>query len=104
LNDIAQPQLIRDDWENESIYVMLKALRAKFSQNDHLKKILLSTDGTWLIEHTENDRKWGDGKNGSGTNYLGKLLILVRQELLDEKQYDPDLPFLKLPMDTLLKY
>ncbi len=34
-----------------------------------------------LIEHTENDSYWGDGRNGQGKNRLGKLLMKLRTEL-----------------------
>ena len=61
--------------------VMLKALRAKFNQNDELKTMLLGTGEAKLVEHTEKDSYWGDGGDGSGENMLGKLLIQVRQEL-----------------------
>ena len=64
--------------------IMLKALRAKFTQNDHLKDLLLGTKQRELVEHTSNDTYWGDGGDGSGQNKLGKLLMQVRTELKDK--------------------
>lgn len=61
--------------------VMLKALRAKFSQHWKLGAELISTTGKQLINHTIEDSYWGDGGDGSGENYLGKLLEQVRDEL-----------------------
>ena len=60
---------------------MLVALRAKFTQHDRLRKQLLSTGTADLIEHTKNDKYWGDGGNGKGKNMLGKLLVILREEL-----------------------
>jgi predicted NAD-dependent protein-ADP-ribosyltransferase YbiA (DUF1768 family) len=34
-----------------------------------------------IVEHTENDRYWGDGGDGSGKNRLGQILMRVREEL-----------------------
>ena len=72
---------IRRDWERVKEQVMLAALRAKFSQHQELKHLLVSTGDAWLVEHTELDRYWGDGGDGSGQNRLGHLLMLVRSEL-----------------------
>ena len=74
---------IRGDWMSIKNQIMLKALRAKFSQNEHLKQLLLDTKERKLVEHTTNDSYWGDGGDGSGQNQLGKLLMQVRRELKD---------------------
>ena len=72
----------RSDWESVKDDVMLKALRAKFSdQNPKLLSLLLSTGDKKLIEHTSNDSYWGDGGDGTGSNKLGQLLMRVRSEL-----------------------
>ena len=60
---------------------MLAALRAKFTQHDELKAVLLGTGDAELVEHTANDRYWGDGGDGSGKNRLGALLMQVRAEI-----------------------
>jgi N-glycosidase YbiA len=71
----------RSDWDAVKESVMLDALRAKFTQHDDLKAILLGTGDAELVEHTANDRYWGDGGDGSGKNRLGVLLMQVRDEL-----------------------
>jgi len=101
---VAQPILQRDQWQTECIPVMLAVLRDKFSRHEDLKSILLSTQGAWIIEHTENDAKWADGKKGTGTNYLGKLLMQVRHELVEGKKIEVDNEFLSIPMKDLLDY
>jgi N-glycosidase YbiA len=72
---------LRPDWESVKDEIMLEAVRAKFSQSEELRGILLSTGDAEIIEHTSNDGYWGDGGDGSGLNMLGKTLMLVREEL-----------------------
>ncbi|XP_065912115.1 uncharacterized protein [Dysidea avara] len=77
----------RNDWEQVKEKVMEKALWAKFTQHSELHKMLLDTGGRRLVEHTSNDRYWGDGGDGSGKNRLGNLLMDVRQKLRQGKIY-----------------
>lgn len=60
---------------------MKKGLLLKFSQNPGLLDILVGTGERPLVEHTEKDKYWGDGGDGSGKNRLGVLLMEVRAEL-----------------------
>ena len=75
---------LRADWEAVKDDVMLRALRAKFTQHARLRRLLLSTGDAELIEHTRNDRYWADGGDGSGLNRLGALLMQLREELRAE--------------------
>ena len=72
---------LRRDWESVKEQVMLDAIRAKFTQHEDLKAILLGTGDATLVEHTERDSYWGDGGDGSGKNRLGHLLMRLRDEL-----------------------
>lgn len=72
---------LRRDWEKVKERVMLDALRAKFTQHDELRAVLLGTGDAVLVEHTANDSYWGDGGDGSGKNRLGILLMQLREEL-----------------------
>lgn len=72
---------IRKDWESSKDDIMREAVRMKFTHNLEMRKILLSTGDAQLVEHTQNDRYWGDGGDGSGKNMLGKILMEVRDEL-----------------------
>ncbi|MBX9625369.1 MAG: NADAR family protein [Gemmataceae bacterium] len=72
---------LRRDWEAVKERVMLDALRAKFTQHEELRDLLLRTGDAVLVEHTANDSYWGDGGDGSGKNRLGHLLMQVRDEL-----------------------
>ncbi len=75
---------LRRDWESIKINVMRDAVMAQFSQHDDLRKLLLQTGDAKLVEHTTNDDFWGDGGDGSGSNMLGRILIEVRAELLQQ--------------------
>jgi GTP cyclohydrolase II len=72
------------DWASLKIDVMYRALRAKFTQHPDLGDLLLRTRERKLVEHTELDRFWGDGGDGSGENMLGVLLMRLRSELRAE--------------------
>ena len=69
---------LRSDWEEVKEDIMYEALYAKFTQHRNLKKSLLDTGDSELIEHTKNDSYWGDGGNGKGKNMLGLLLMKLR--------------------------
>jgi hypothetical protein len=43
--------------------------------------VLLGAGNARIVEHTEKDRYWGDGGDGSGRNRLGQILMQVREEL-----------------------
>lgn len=77
----SRKERILKNWDNRKDNVMYDALKAKFSQYEELKKILIETGDKTLIEHTENDSYWGDGGDGTGKNRLGKLLMKLRDEL-----------------------
>jgi N-glycosidase YbiA len=72
---------LRRDWESAKVEIMTRAVRAKFTQHEALTALLLGTGDAKIVEHTENDRYWGDGGDGSGKNMLGRVLMRVRAEL-----------------------
>jgi ribA/ribD-fused uncharacterized protein len=69
------------DWHDRKGIIMYKALRFKFSQNLRLRQMLLNTKDSTLVEDSPLDYEWGIG-DGTGTNLLGKILMIVRHELL----------------------
>jgi ribA/ribD-fused uncharacterized protein len=79
-------------WDAVSYDKMLIACRAKYSQNDWLKNMLLKTGDRILVEASPIDTIWGvglhedndsilDEKNWLGENRLGRVLMQVRDEL-----------------------
>ncbi len=76
---------LRKDWEAIKDDIMRKAVLAKFTQNDDIGKILVESFPNTIIEKTSNDYYWGCGKDGSGKNMLGKILMEVRSTLIAEQ-------------------
>lgn len=72
---------IRSDWENVKEEIMYKALLKKFQTHKEIKAVLLSTEEQELVENSPIDYYWGCGKDGTGLNKLGKLLVKVRDDL-----------------------
>ena len=72
---------LRKDWESVKISIMYDIVYAKFTQNEDLKKTLLDTGDSVLIESTSNDSFWADGGDGSGKNMLGIILMQVREKI-----------------------
>lgn len=77
----ARKRPLRADWESVKDDIMRTVVRAKFTQHGKLREILLETGEAEIIEHTANDRYWGDGGDGTGRNMLGKILMEIRDEL-----------------------
>lgn len=75
---------IRSDWSKIKFDRMRDVLRAKFTQHEDLRELLLSTGNARLVESATVDnpvnRLWGE-VNGVGKNMLGTLLMEVREEL-----------------------
>jgi ribA/ribD-fused uncharacterized protein len=71
----------RNDWEGVKIDIMKKALLAKFLQHDDLRKKLKGTGKRLLVERSPYDKFWGDGGDGSGQNWLGRLLMEIRDAI-----------------------
>jgi ribA/ribD-fused uncharacterized protein len=78
---------IAPNWSKIKFERMKGVLRAKFSQHEDLRELLLSTGSARLVESaTVNNavnRLWGE-VNGVGQNKLGQLLMEVRDELRAE--------------------
>ncbi len=82
--DIAQKnkKKVRSDWTKVSLNFMHIAVKAKFSQNSNLKELLLKTGNKVIVEDAgKNDAFFGAGGDYKGQNYLGRILMKVRQKL-----------------------
>lgn len=71
---------LREDWDEVKDDVMMTVITAKFLQHDSIRENLLSTGLRPIIERGPDDY-WGDGKDGSGKNMMGKLLVRLRNRL-----------------------
>lgn len=84
-------------WDEKSIELVKPGIKEKFRQNPDLLKELLSTGNALLAECAPYDKKWGIGiavddprrfniSKWSGKNYLGIILMQVREELRQENK------------------
>ncbi len=76
---------LRADWETVKDEVMRRALYAKFTQHPELRRLLLTTRNAEIVENSPIDRYWGCGKDGTGKNRLGVLLMELRDQLSQEQ-------------------
>jgi len=78
--------LLREDWNEVRLIIMLQLLRQKFRQ-PKLGKMLLDTGSDYIVEGNQwHDSFWGvcscqKCKDIQGQNNLGRLLMQVRSEI-----------------------
>ena len=73
---------IRPDWDDARDDVMRHALSRKF-ERPALRELLLGTGTRPLVEASPFDRYWGAGRDGTGRNRLGVLLMELRAALAE---------------------
>ena len=71
---------IRPDWEDIKIDVMRWIVKRKFAEHPELAAKLMAVDCEIVEDNTWGDRFWGK-VDGQGENWLGKILMEVRNEL-----------------------
>lgn len=74
------------DWDSVKLDVMRSILRAKVRQHEYVRRKLLATGDRELVEDSWRDRFWGWGPNLDGENWLGKLWMEIRAELLEDSR------------------
>ncbi|MGH6735246.1 MAG: adenylate/guanylate cyclase domain-containing protein [Methyloceanibacter sp.] len=72
---------IRPDWDAMKDAIMERALRAKFTQHETLRDLLVGSGEEKIEEDSPKDRYWGTGPDGAGQNKLGQMLMRLRAEL-----------------------
>lgn len=86
---------IKPIWDRHCRHIVKRGVRAKFMQNPVILDELLATSNALLAECAAKDRIWGIGinlknpawkniENWNGSNYLGQILMEVREELRQE--------------------
>ena len=74
---------LRPDWEQVKDDLMLRIVRAKFMGYPELGEMLMNVTGDIVEENDWRDTYWGVC-NGSGQNKLGKILMKIRDELIEK--------------------
>ncbi len=72
------------NWDDKRLDLMVELLIHKYS-TEGLMRALLNTGDKYLVEgNTWNDTFWGVC-NGRGKNYLGRIIMNIRQKIIDGK-------------------
>jgi hypothetical protein len=86
---------MRPDWDDVKFNIMCEIVLAKFSQNERLKRKLLSTGNAWLVENTTgwHDNIWGACScsrcmKSEAKDWLGIALMKARAKLRDAESTD----------------
>ena len=72
---------MRPDWDAVKDEVMYRAVRRKFELHPVLQELLLASGDEPIVESAPNDYYWGEGRDGTGQNKLGKIIERIRAEL-----------------------
>ena len=74
--------LIEDDKLDDKIKlkIMTNILKIKLSMYEDIKINIQNTGLKKIIYFSKEDSFWGNGENNKGHNYLGKLLVKIRNE------------------------
>jgi predicted NAD-dependent protein-ADP-ribosyltransferase YbiA (DUF1768 family) len=79
---------MRPDWGSVKVGFLRSAVLAKFTQNEELRSLLLSTDDAELVDRTGNDYGGDDG-DVSDKNVLGCVLMEVSESLRAAEGAEP---------------
>jgi len=78
---VAHRKQPRPDWADVRLDLMRRADTAKYTQNPDLARRLLATGAAEIVEDAKHDSFWGAGRDGSGQNWTGRILMDVREAL-----------------------
>lgn len=86
---------VRRNWHSgnppQKIKTMKEALEKKFYQNEFLEDALKITKNAILVENAgSKDNYWGAGDDLNGRNWLGILLMELRNEMVSDEFKIPD--------------
>ncbi|MBQ4030321.1 MAG: DUF1768 domain-containing protein, partial [Bacilli bacterium] len=73
-----------DNFKNIKNYVMFNGILEKFRQNRDIAYKLIETRNNDIAEATIDEYYWGIGKDRSGQNNIGKILVKVRDRIKRE--------------------
>ena len=73
---------INSQWDQTRVETMRRILRAKIAANPELADRLRATGNEELGEANPFDYFWGLGKSGKGKNWMGRLWMELRSEII----------------------
>ena len=82
----ANKKLIRKDWSQVRQVMMTRVVYTKCRTYQAVADLLLSTGDQQIVETSMYDYYWGCGRDGRGHNTYGKVLMSVRDKLMQERE------------------
>lgn len=76
--------------------VMFEIVMDKFTRHEDLKQLLLSTGTATIVEDSPIDWYWGWGKDHTGQNKLGKILMVVRETIRKQQKEQDEIEYQEL--------
>lgn len=73
--------LVKKDWDNIKVKIMYEIVKTKVLQHKEVRNVLINTGNDEIIENSPIDYFWGCGKDKTGQNQMGKILMKIREEL-----------------------
>lgn len=89
---------LRKGWESDQLRVMRLLDWAKFSQNRVLAQWLIATGDAELVEYAPWEKQrpfWSVNSKGEGDNNKGKILMRVRERLIEKAGEEHKTPLIK---------
>lgn len=71
-----------ENWNDLMIGIMEEIVRAKFAQHPYIQKKLRETGDRDIVEDSPTDSFWGRGPYWKGFNWLGRIWMKLRSEML----------------------
>ncbi len=71
---------LRPDWDRVKLPIMFSIVHSKFKVPELRDKLIATGDAMLIGGNTWNDKYWGQSPLGTGENYLGRILMAVRDE------------------------
>lgn len=75
---------IRNDWKKVKETIMTRAIYIKCRTHLEAANALLATKDRKIVENSQFDYFWGCGRDGRGHNTYGRILMAVRNRLIEE--------------------
>jgi ribA/ribD-fused uncharacterized protein len=83
---------LRRDWERVKDDVMRRAVAAKFTAHPDIRAVLLATGDEYIVEDSPTDKYWGRGRDGTGKNMLGRILMHTRLAAVESAREGRPIP------------
>lgn len=74
------------DWKKNRVLMMIRGMYIKCRTHEDIAAQLLKTGSNQIMENSQYDYYWGCGRDRLGHNHYGKVLMNIRNKLIEEKE------------------